>query len=159
VKDYASKEGRWEMICELISKERISTQQQLLRRLEEEGFRVTQATISRDIKLMGLVKKADPEGGYYYGISGKHQKSQGLNEEGQAGNPYLDSVSRITCARNLVVVNCRAGMAQAICAVIDSMKPEDMIGSIAGDDTILLIAGDDDKASRLAGYLNSAIIK
>lgn len=157
MKDYASKEERWEMIFEIISKEHISTQKQLLQRLEEEGFCVTQATISRDIKLMGLVKTADPEGGYYYSVTRPLSDLQDMDEENRSKSPYLDSVSGIVCAKNLVVVKCASGMAQAICAVIDAMKLADMIGSIAGDDTILLISQDDDKALNLANYLNSIV--
>ncbi len=158
MKDYASKEERWEMICKLISNERIATQQQLLQRLEREGFKVTQATISRDIKLMGLVKTADPEGGYYYELA-KQPESQTIEEAGRSKNPYLDLVTAIACARNLVVVKCLSGMAQAICAVIDSMEIEYMLGSIAGDDTILLITRDDEEALRLSDYLNSIAAK
>lgn len=140
----SAKEVRQRAILELIGKEKISTQNDLSDRLRESGFPVTQATISRDIRELRLIKVAEAGGNYYYAV-GKNQ------EQYQASHKFytifLASVIRIEFANNLVVINCYTGMAQAVCACIDSLEWQGVLGTVAGDDTIIMVTRDEHTAA------------
>ena len=116
--------------------------------LQRDGFDVTQATVSRDIKELRLIKTTDASGVYRYKQL----------EDGQAAAPkfagiFADSVISVVSAVNDVVVRCYAGMANAACAAIDSMEFPEVVGTLAGDDTIFIIAKSEQAAKSLVRKL------
>jgi transcriptional regulator of arginine metabolism len=112
------KASRQELILELIEKENISTQNELSKRLEEAGFVVTQATISRDIRELRLIKVSDSDGSYHYEVGKPKEKYQATHK---FYSIFMASVVKIDYANNLVVIHCYTGMAQAVCATMDSL--------------------------------------
>lgn len=144
------KEIRQEAILKLIENERIATQNDLSRRLTECGFTVTQATISRDIRELRLIKVAESGGTYHYAVGKTKEKYQASHK---FYSIYLASVEKVDYANNLVVVTCYTGMAQAVCACIDSQEWQGVVGTIAGDDTILIITRDEQIAMEIVKNL------
>lgn len=144
------KESRQEAILHLIENEHIGTQNELSKRLEEAGFAVTQATISRDIKELRLVKVADPQGNYHYEIGKTKEKYQASDK---FYSMFKDAVFKVDYANNLVVIRCHTGMAQAVCTTMDSLEWPGVIGTISGDDTILVITRDEEIAGELVKTL------
>lgn len=128
-------------ILKIIKSKKIKTHEQLIEELNKSGFSVTQATVSRDIKEMGLIKAPDPEGGSMYAMA------SGISGEGKPINIFSDAVRDIECALHTVVIKTYPGMASAVAASVDSAMHNDFLGSIAGDDTLLIIASDEEKAS------------
>ena len=125
---------RQEKILELIRTRNIHTQEELCTLLTEAGFAVTQATVSRDIRELGLLKHATP-GGYKYAV----HSAQDLSPELERYRKVLLEVTvRVAAAGNLVVVNTLSGAAQAAAAAVDAMHWTEIIGTIAGDDTVFL---------------------
>ena len=127
------KVNRHAKIIELINKYRIETQEELAAYLNKAGFQVTQATVSRDIRDLRLTKVPAENGGQRYAL---HQSGQnGMNEK------YIrvlrDGYISMDMAQNILVIKTVAGMASAVCAAIDAMEWNEVVGSIAGDDTIM----------------------
>ena len=143
---------RREAILKLIASENIATQNELSRRLEDEGFAVTQATISRDIRELRLVKTAGPGGVYHYQVSKPQEKYHASHK---FYSLYRDSVTSVDYAQNLVVIHCYTGMAQAVCATIDGLEWPGVLGTIAGDDTVLVITRDEMCAGELTQTLRA----
>lgn len=138
------KNDRQSMILEIISQENIETQEQLLSRLQERGITSTQATISRDIKELRLVKELSG-GGYRYASS----ERKGLaDSDARLRNIFKEGVTSVDRAQNIVVVRTMPGLASAACSALDSMEIPGMVGSLAGDDTGILIMRDNDAAER-----------
>lgn len=131
----AMKKKRHGAILELIKSEPISTQEELLSYLCEHGFNVTQATVSRDIKELHLVKRADGKGQYKYCVS---DISEGKNSN-RFDSIFSSTIISVECASNMVCIKCHVGMANAACAALDSMEWEEIIGTLAGDDTIFVM--------------------
>ena len=128
------KRNRQEAILRVISQYEVETQQELAQRLKEEGFEVTQATVSRDIRDMKLSKMPTGEG---------HQKYVRFhNDEKHLSGKYVNVLKEgfvsIDMAQNILVVKTVSGMAKAVAAAIDAMKYPEIVGSIAGDDTIMM---------------------
>ena len=143
------KNARQQKILELIEKYDIDTQDTLITKLRELGFNVTQTTVSRDIKQLNIVKSVSSKGSYRYVVPGI-RKDDGAPVLSSA---ITDSVIKISAAGNIVVVKTYPGMANAIAVCVDSLYHEAIIGSVAGDDTILLVVADNDAASSLASEL------
>ena len=127
------KTNRQSKIIEIIQKNDVETQEELSAFLEQEGFRVTQATVSRDIRALNLTKVS---------VDGVSQKYTTLT----AGNPVTnDKYIRVLkegfidmdMAQNILVIRTVSGMAMAVCAALDALKLDEIVGSIAGDDTIM----------------------
>ncbi len=137
--------NRQEAILKIISQNCVTTQTELLERLSEMGFNTTQATISRDIKALRLVKKPDEFGRSCYAAE-KDEKSDFLM---QYKSVFAHSVISIDYASNIVVIKCNNGMANAACATLDSMELESALGTIAGDDTIFILCRTPEKAQEL----------
>lgn len=137
------KNERQMMILEIISQENIETQEQLLARLQARGVTSTQATISRDIKQMHLIKEPVGHGVYKYSVSGNRTK---LNFAEKLRTIFRESITSIDSARNIVVVKTMPGLAGAAGAALDDMELSYMIGSLAGDDTAFLVMKDDESA-------------
>ena len=127
------KVNRHAKIIELINKNYIETQEELAEYLNKEGFKVTQATVSRDIRDLKLTKVPAENGKQRYAV---HQSAEnGMSEK------YIrvlkDGFVSMDMAQNILVIKTVAGMAMAVCAAIDAMKWNEVVGSIAGDDTIM----------------------
>lgn len=144
------KNDRQAKILELIEKYEIDTQQTLTDMLLEAGFAVTQTTVSRDIRALKLVKGTTGRGTYKYVRS--NQKRE--NMAPRANSAITDSVLSVVCAQNLVVVRTLSGMANAMAVCIDSIDHAQSLGSLAGDDTILIVTKDNADAALLASQLN-----
>ncbi len=136
-------------ILEIIEARSIETQDELIRALEESGFRATQATVSRDIKELRLIKILDGEGRYCYAV----MKAKAEQASTKFISIFQDAVSSIDYACNLVVVKCLSGMAQAACAAMDSLGWESVIGTLAGEDTFVCITRTPESAAELVEEL------
>ena len=130
-------------IVELITNNEITTQKELSDRLQAVGYPTTQATISRDIKELRLVKVASVTGGYKYSTPEMNTDSGFIP---RLKNIFRECVIKIDRAQNLVIVRTLNGMANAAAYAIDTMKIEEIIGTLAGDDTILIILRDNEQA-------------
>ena len=149
------KKGRQEKILELINKYEIETQDELMEFLGSEGYIVTQATVSRDIRDLDLVKVAMPGGSYKYVASGVSKKQRG--HAGSISHAIANTVQSITCAQNMIVIKTSAGMAQAVAIAIDRISDDDILGSVAGDDTIFVMTPDNDAAVGVASRLKKQL--
>ena len=145
------KNARHTKILELIEKYEIDTQQTLTDKLLEEGFSVTQTTVSRDIRALKLIKGMTKRGTYKYVLPDVRREY--LTPTGNSA--IYDSVLSVVCAQNLVVVRTLSGMANAMAVCIDSIDHERSLGSIAGDDTILIISPNNESAAILAQELQN----
>ena len=149
------KNTRQQKILELIKKYDIDTQETLINKLYEAGYTVTQTTVSRDIRQLNLVKGVTSKGTYKY-IAPEVRKDSGAPVLNSA---ITDSVTSIDTACNIVVVKTFPGMANAIAVCVDSMYHDDIVGSVAGDDTILLVSKTPERAEMLAEDLKVAFGK
>ena len=138
------KNDRQSMILEIISRENIETQEQLLARLQERGITSTQAALSRDSKRMHLVKEPVGQGVYKYAVSGNRTK---LNFAEKLRTIFRESITSIACAQNIVVIKTMPGLASAACSALDNMDITYMVGSLAGDDTAFLLMQDAESAA------------
>lgn len=134
---------RQSKILELIEKEKIDTQEELSRRLKEWGFATTQATISRDIKELRLVKVMTPDGTYKYTAATTENE---VSMMGRIRNIFKECVIGINSAQNLVVIKTLPGLGSAAGYAIDAIHHPEVIGSIAGDDTVFVVISDTQKA-------------
>lgn len=142
--------SRHSKILELIGKYNIDTQEELARRLAEDGYNVTQATVSRDIKNLKLVKVLDDSGVYKYAQSGQKETTA---SEKNLNSILVNSVVNVDYAMNTVVIKTHAGMAQAVGYVLDSLGLDEILGCVAGDDTIICVT----RSEKTAGYLSDKI--
>lgn len=134
------KNKRQYKILDIIKMHDVETQEMLQNLLVEYGFNVTQATVSRDIKELGLLKKMNKNGIYRYESPFKKEFKP---------NILADTVTGIDYAVNTVVIKCHNGMAQAACAALDSMDYTGIVGTIAGDDTIFVLMRTEAEARKL----------
>ena len=148
------KNDRQNMILEIISQENIETQEQLLSRLQERGIISTQATISRDIKQMHLIKEPVGQGVYKYAVSGNRTK---LNFAEKLRTIFRESITSIAYAQNIVVLKTMPGLASAACSALDNMDITYMVGSLAGDDTVMIVMRDANSAAAFCGEIKSII--
>lgn len=139
------KRGRHKKIVELIEERNIGTQEELARRLQEAGFAVTQATVSRDIRELKLAKVSDGKGRQKYEVPGR--------DETHMANRYIhvlrEGFASMDAAQNLVVIKTVSGMAMAVAAALDAMKFQEVLGCIAGDDTIMVASRTSEDARKL----------
>ena len=140
------KNDRQAMILEIIAQENIETQEQLLTRLQTRGFRCTQATISRDIKQLHLIKEPVGQGVYKYAVSGNRTT---LNVAAKLRTIFRECIVSIDYAQNIVVVKTMPGLANGACSALDNMDMNDIVGSLAGDDTALLVMRNTEAAELL----------
>lgn len=139
------KRERQEKIKELVENYKIDTQDELIRRLKENGFSATQATMSRDIKELKLSKVSDGINGYYYILPNTFSASD-INKLNASLTHLIISVK---CAMNIIVIKTHAGMAQAVATGIDNIKSEEILGCVAGDDTIFVVTTTPDVAQNI----------
>lgn len=128
------KSGRHEKILEIIATSSIETQDELLERLSQAGYRVTQATVSRDIKDLRLVKTLGGDGKYRY--TAAHNSSADIRSN--FTQLFSTSVLTLDRAMNIVVIKTLSGMANAVCAALDTIGNSSIVGTLAGDDTIFV---------------------
>lgn len=133
-------------IAELVDQHKIYTQEDLLHLLEQEGIVTTQATISRDIKELNLVKAVTEDGKYCY-MMPREQKNDNL--EKKFYSVFLEAVISIDFAGHIVSVRCHTGMANAACAAMDTMKLEGIVGTLAGDDTFFILMRTEEQAQNI----------
>lgn len=146
--------SRHAKILELIKNYPITTQEELLQKLEEEGYSVTQSTVSRDIKTLRLQKTHSIDGKYRYSAP------TGIQPDVKNGFSGIlsGSIISVESAQNLVVVKTFSGMASAACAAIDTMSLPSVVGSLAGDDTIFIACTDVPSASSLVELLRNYMV-
>jgi len=144
------KYSRHAKILEIIDKEVIETQEELAERLKSLGVEVTQATISRDIKELRLIKVMTEDGRYRYASIGKNENVV----TDRLLKVFSESFVSSDYANNIVVVKTLPGMAQAAASAIDSLKWNEIIGTIAGDDTIMIVCRAEKIAEDLVNKFN-----
>ncbi len=139
---------------EIITTRNVETQEQLLALLQEEGFRGTQATISRDIKELRIVKELTSLGTYRYSAS--------ANEVGSSFSARLNTIFRecvtsFDYAQNIIIIRTLPGLASAAASAIDSMNMNMVVGSLAGDDTVMVVMRDSNAAAAFCGEIRNLI--
>lgn len=144
------KSNRQEKIIQLITENAIETQEEILVYLREHGYDVTQATVSRDIKQLKLIKTQTNDGRYKYAASTSNSKD---NISSKFVSIFSETVTEIDYANNLVVVKCYVGMANAACAALDAMKFDGIVGTLSGDDTIFIAMRNEEFAKKLTTEL------
>ena len=137
-------------IIEIVKNNAIETQEELVAILQTMGYNVTQATVSRDIKELKLVK-INTDGHYRYAVA--TEGSAMTDGKSSMLSLYREAVERITVSLNLIVVRTKAGNAGSVAAMLDSLNLPKVIGSIGGDDTVLLIAESVSAAPEIAEKL------
>jgi len=142
------KNRRHELILEIISEQSVGTQELLIELLAEHGIKATQATLSRDIQQLNLVKQRDENGEFRYALPAAAAEEKSLFEE---------AVVSVDYAMNTIVLKCRAGMALGTCAAIDSVNHQGVVGTIAGDDTIFILVRTEDDAKKLSKKFRSEL--
>ncbi len=143
------KKQRQNKIIEIIEKYEVTTQEALKKHLEDDGIIVTQATLSRDINELNLKKKVSATGANIYVCAKKKTL--------QCPAIFKDAVTEVVYAMNTVVIKCHTGMAQAACATLDKMEDTEIVGTIAGDDTIFALMKNESDASEFAEELRMLV--
>ena len=129
------KSQRQSRILELVSKYEIETQEDMMSRLQSEGFKVTQATVSRDLRELKLTKTLTARGTYRYSVnSGRHHAGNV-----KLNNAMVDSIVQVDYSLNNVVIKTYPGMAQAVASAVDALNMHSILGCVAGDDTIIIV--------------------
>lgn len=123
-------------IKQLITSQKVASQEELLMLLDQKGFRITQATLSRDLKFLKVVKVADAETGYCYVMTDNTVR---FEEEPSIEDFPMTGIETVEFSGPMAVIKTRPGFAMGIASVIDSHGLYEILGTIAGDDTILLV--------------------
>lgn len=148
------KNVRQSEILKIVQTRDVETQEQLLEELRARGFSTTQATISRDIKELRLVKELTGTGGYRYAQSDRKSAS---TSDTRLRNIFKEGVVSVDVAQNIVVVRTMPGLASAACSALDAMDIDGMVGSLAGDDTGILIMRDNASAQQFGGEVHKLL--
>ena len=146
------KSQRQTKIMEIISTINVETQEQLLQELQDAGFRSTQAIISRDIKELRIVKELTSLGTYRYTTSVKEMPSTFSN---RLNTIFRECVTRYDYAQNLVVIHTLPGLAGAAASAIDAMNMSVVVGTLAGDDTVMVVMRDNNAAAQFCGEISN----
>lgn len=146
------KAKRQAMILEIVSTRDVQTQDQLLEALQQAGFVCTQATISRDIKELRIVKEMTKFGTYRYASSSKEVSGTFSN---RLNTIFKECVTGYDYAQNLVVIHTLPGLAGAAASAVDSMQMHFILGTIAGDDTVLIIMRENNAAAAFCGEIKT----
>ena len=142
------KQKRQQQILKIISERDIKTQEELTKSLIDAGFNATQATVSRDIKELSLSKISLPGGTYKYAVTQSEKKGSKENI-----GIFSKSIVSIRYAMNTIVIKTYSGMANAVAATLDLVLNQEVLGTIAGDDTILVILESQEQAEKMASRL------
>lgn len=148
------KNDRKKAILDIVSHYEVDTQETLQALLLERGFSVTQATVSRDIKQLSLVKTMSESGSYKYSLP--RGEYDGGSRSGLM-RFFADAVYAVDRGMNTVVIHCHSGMANAVCARLDNAGYGDIVGTLAGDDTIFVLMRTEDDAVKMLRELEKLI--
>ena len=148
------KKNRHNTILEIIARQEIDTQEELSRQLKEAGYDVTQATVSRDIRELNLYKVSADGGKQKYAIL---QQEGSRHLEDKYIRVLKDGFSSMDMAQNILVVKTVSGMAMAVAAAIDAMHFQEIVGSIAGDDTIMMAVRTVEDTEKLMGRIRELL--
>lgn len=148
------KSQRQAKIMEIISTRNVETQEQLLSALQEEGFRGTQATISRDIKELRIVKELTSLGTYRYTTSSNEVTG---SFSSRLNTIFRESVVSFDYAQNIIVVRTLPGLASAAASALDAMNLSAVVGTLAGDDTVMIVMRDNNAAAAFSGEIKNLI--
>lgn len=148
------KSQRQAKIMEIISNRNVETQEQLLTYLQAEGFRGTQATISRDIKELRIVKELTSLGTYRYSAS---SNEVGGSFSARLNTIFRECVTGFDYAQNIIVIRTLPGLASAAGSAIDSMNMGMVVGTLAGDDTVMVVMRDNNAAAAFCGEIRNLI--
>ena len=140
------KSQRQQRILELIAKYEIETQDDMTNRLVAEGFKVTQATVSRDLKELKLTKVQTARGTYRYALS---QARHGVGNV-KINNAMADSITEVKYSLNNVVIKTYPGLAAAVAFAVDSLNMPSILGCVAGDDTVIIVTTDETSSEELS---------
>ncbi len=141
------KNRRHKLIREIIEQKNIETQCQLTDELRSHGFNVTQATVSRDIKEMGLIKTASSESAFRYSFPAGMMAGNAFD---RTKRMLRDNLIKAEVSNNIIVVKTLPGMAQGVAFCLDSLGWKEIIGSVAGDDNIILVMREGEDGAKLA---------
>ncbi len=147
------KNRRHRTIRDIVESQNIETQLQLTQELRKYGFEVTQATISRDIKELGLIKVVSGENTFRYSLP----TAVVVNNVDRSRRMFRDNVLKVTAAENIVLLKTLPGMASAVAACLDSMNWSNLLGSVAGDDTIFALTPNRQRAQELLKKLQDYV--
>lgn len=148
------KSKRQAKIMEIISTTNVETQEQLLQALQNAGFQSTQATISRDIKELRIVKEMTSVGSYRYTTVSREVPNGFL---GKLNTIFRESVTDFDYAQNIIVIHTLPGLAGAAASALDAMKISVILGTLAGDDTVFLVMRDSNTAAAFCGEIKSLL--
>ena len=140
-----TKNKRQKRIMEMLSQNSFRTQEELVASLYRDGFPVTQATVSRDIKEMRLIKVARDDG-YIYALPTARIQTV---DDARLRRIFSDAVNRISSSENIIVIHTLPGNANSVCSLLDAAQWEEYLGAVAGDDTILVVAKSKDHVKRM----------
>jgi transcriptional regulator of arginine metabolism len=142
------KNRRLDIILEIITSQPVTTQEQLIGLLAERDIKATQATLSRDIQQLSLVKRRNADGINCYALPAEAAAEKSL---------FSEAVLSVDYAMNTIVLKCRAGMAQGTCAAIDAVDHQGIVGTSAGDDTIFILVRTEAEAKKLSKRFRSEL--
>lgn len=148
------KSQRQAKILEIISTRNVETQEQLLAALQEAGFRGTQATISRDIKELRIVKELTSLGTYRYSTTAGDMTG---SFSARLNTIFRESVVSFDYAQNIIVVRTLPGLASAAASALDAMNLSAVVGTLAGDDTVMIVMRDNNAAAAFCGEIKNLI--
>ena len=148
------KNQRQAKILEIISNKNVETQEQLLAALQAAGFRATQATISRDIKDLRIVKELTNMGTYRYATSANELSG---TFSSRLNTIFRECVVSFDYAQNIIVVRTLPGLASAAASAIDGMNMSAVVGSLAGDDTVMIVMRDMNAAAAFCGEIKNLL--
>lgn len=148
------KAKRQAKIMEIISNSNVETQEQLLKELQEAGFPGTQATISRDIKELRIVKELTSFGTYRYTCATREVSG---TFSGRLNTIFRECVTSFDYAQNIIVIHTLPGLANAAASALDAMSRSVVLGTLAGDDTVIAIMRDSNSAAAFCGEIRSLI--
>ena len=148
------KTQRQAKITEIISTTNVETQEQLLQLLQEAGFNSTQATISRDIKELRIVKELTSFGTYRYATTAKEMTG---TFSARLNTIFRDCVTGFDYAQNIIVIHTLPGLANAAASALDAMNMSVVLGTIAGDDTVFVVMRDTNSAAAFCGEIRSLL--
>lgn len=140
-------------IREIIMNNEIETQDELVDALQNAGYHVTQATVSRDMKELHLIKVPMKDGRYKYSLP----VAQRFNPEQKLKRSLLDNFISIDSTENLIVIKCLPGTANAIAVLMDSIEWPEIMGTVCGDDTILIICRTKQQSKRVVALIEGFI--
>ncbi|PIS27751.1 MAG: hypothetical protein COT43_09040 [Candidatus Marinimicrobia bacterium CG08_land_8_20_14_0_20_45_22] len=132
------RENRISIIRKILKTERIDSQKNLKRRLEEEGFEITQATLSRDLAAMKVMRVPDADKRYIYTLPNRSAVYQTADD-----NSPLNACKSIAFSQNLAILKCLPSFASSVAMLVDRLEMEAVVGTVAGDDTVLIVLRED----------------